>query len=200
MGRRRGGVGRKGRGGACAVWAGRPEAAEKHPARAERRSRHRFPPLPAASPGRRRHVPHALRIRPVSALPLSPPLTRALPASRGLRLSHGPAAGHRHPHPGRPWMAPLASRRRGAALRSWRGRAQPCWGAARPPACPARAAGGSRPAGPWCSRSLRGRPLPAAGSSLCFYFIYILERRLLLNTGEGSAGPVRPGASSVGRR
>lgn len=76
-----------------------PEAALQPPVR-PRRSRcpwnPRAPPAPPESPGspgparpRRHHVPHALRVRPVSARPR-------------LRLSHGPAPAAARPAPGAP--------------------------------------------------------------------------------------------------
>jgi len=124
MGRRRGG--KWGGGGGAAPARFRPADRKR---RRSRRGQSGAPasaarfPLPVSPPlPRRRHVPHTLRIRPVSALPLPPPVARALPAARGLRLSHGPAAGPAFPGPVGPGWLPSPQ----AALRGGRGGPQPC--------------------------------------------------------------------------
>lgn len=146
------------------------------------------PPVPPHPPRpRRRHVPHTLRVRPVSALPPPPPLSRGLPAASGLRLSHGPAVG---PSPGglspAAAVGPLGGAAGGAAaLLGLTG--EPLLvllpGLLRVPAWP----GAGAAAG---FTSLR--PL-----SLIFYLMWVLENLVLLNTGEGRARPYERGRVPV---
>lgn len=177
------------RGGAAPAQCG--SAGRKRRSRT-RRGQRGAPASAAASPGspgsprpRRRHVPHTLRVRPVSAPP--PPLSRGLPAASGLRLSHGPAAG---PAPGGLSPAAAAGPLGGAAggAAALLGLTQEPLlvflpGLLRVPAWPGAgaAAGFTSP-----------RPL-----SLIFYLMWVLENLVRLNTGEGRARPYEQGRAPV---